>query len=425
MAEEVIFGGDEEDQTEQQDSQKSLLDEQKEETEEESEKVPEETEQEDEDKDSSEELLQTEETGENTEKDEVSEPEGNSDLEEQFQERLDEMENRFEGRIESLENQLEEEKASDGLDELEQRINVLESNSGLKAEFVEDLEARLDGLENAREELNEKIEELDSQDGDVSEEEIKNLKASIEDLPDSDIVKDIESELEEVKDRVAEKSDLISDVRENLIERIEEVEESGADTNELDKARVKADNLESRIESLEDSDAKDVSEFEDRIDELEASLSDIRWIFNDFEDLAELKLLTDEEFEDLKASDQEFDVDVESIEDRVNGLQERFDELEDAHYDLKDELGGVGSDEELGLIRERLNQVESNSGIEAEFIDTLEDRIEALEAEKQPDIEPILNEIERQEEEVRDIREGYQELGEMMRVILKELRETR
>jgi molecular chaperone GrpE (heat shock protein) len=40
------------------------------------------------------------------------------------------------------------------------------------------------------------------------------------------------------------------------------------------------------------------------------------------------------------------------------------------------------------------------------------------------DLGTVVDELERQEKEIEDIREGYEELGEMMQLVLDELRDT-
>ena len=44
---------------------------------------------------------------------------------------------------------------------------------------------------------------------------------------------------------------------------------------------------------------------------------------------------------------------------------------------------------------------------------------------EQSDIEAIVDEMERQEDAIEDIREGYQELGEMMELILRNYKNSR
>ncbi|MFB6147633.1 MAG: hypothetical protein ABEJ66_02005 [Candidatus Nanohaloarchaea archaeon] len=57
----------------------------------------------------------------------------------------------------------------------------------------------------------------------------------------------------------------------------------------------------------------------------------------------------------------------------------------------------------------------------------LEARVEDLEKEAgtSEDVEVLIDEIERQQEEIEELREGYQEIGEITKLVLKELRETR
>ena len=68
--------------------------------------------------------------------------------------------------------------------------------------------------------------------------------------------------------------------------------------------------------------------------------------------------------------------------------------------------------------KEEFNEVRSR-------IRNLEEKVESSEEVAQEDLETVVDELDRQENEIKDIREGYEELGEMMKLILQELRETR
>ena len=92
---------------------------------------------------------------------------------------------------------------------------------------------------------------------------------------------------------------------------------------------------------------------------------------------------------------------------------------------------------EIDDLRDEMQEVKDKSSIHTEGVEKRLSKLEEMErdndrrlqeieeSDDSPNIEPVFEEIERQQNEIQDIREGYQELGEMMQVILKELREQR
>jgi len=57
--------------------------------------------------------------------------------------------------------------------------------------------------------------------------------------------------------------------------------------------KVEIQNLEKQIEDVKEKDEqRDVSKLEDEVEQLKGMVSDFKWIFNDFDDLANLKLLS-------------------------------------------------------------------------------------------------------------------------------------
>jgi hypothetical protein len=145
------------------------------------------------------------------------------------------------------------------------------------------------------------------------------------------------------------------------------------------------------MDGIEEKESQEkIEELEDELDQIKSIVMDFRWIFNDFDDLSQLKLLSEQEYQDLKSGDG-------------GELQEMFESL----------------DERLARI------LEETSG---DKVDRLEERIDRLEEKTeedvQEDLEVIVDKIEDQDSQMEEIREGYVELGEMMQILLEEYRNS-
>ncbi len=144
--------------------------------------------------------------------------------------------------------------------------------------------------------------------------------------------------------------------------------------------------MEGEVEDIESrvSDS-DHEELRQRLESVEGVISDIKLLFNDVDDLSQLKLLTADEYEELQQTDDTTQPERPDLEDLGALLERRFDALEEKF--------------------EQQAQTESS--------------------ESGDDLRLVVEELEDQNERMDDLGDAYQELGEMMKLVLQQLRSTK
>jgi hypothetical protein len=146
---------------------------------------------------------------------------------------------------------------------------------------------------------------------------------------------------------------------------------------------VEVQNVESRLEDIESrvSDS-DNEELRQRLESVEGVISDIKLLFNDVDDLSQLKLLTTDEYEELQQAEKPREPDGPDLEDLGALLERRFDALEEK----------------------------------------FEQQAQGEQPESSDDLRLVVEELEDQNERMDDLGDAYQELGEMMKLVLQQLR---
>jgi len=132
------------------------------------------------------------------------------------------------------------------------------------------------------------------------------------------------------------------------------------------------------------------------------------------DDLADLKLLSKDEFEDLKQGQDQLRNKVEVISEKEGSEQDSSEAIEALNENLENLTDQLAKNSGRESVETRLQRVEDQvADME------LDDSEEGVSEE---DFNTVLDEIERQKNEIQEIRNGYEELGEMMQLVLKQLR---
>ncbi len=314
--------------------------------------------------------------------------------------------------IENLKEK-EDENYSDLKDDIEDvRDDLSGLNSGDLEERVAKIEESAEGLEKALEEAksDQDVEEVRNRLDDL-EESIREVETQVDQEDLRSEVDDIRGSLNEIEDDISglhsglsdNESD-IEDFRVEIDERLEKLKsdiDSGSDVPEdfdfqrIGELEVSLDNLETRVDKLESRESQEmIKDIREELDQVKSIVSDFKWLFNDFDDLSELKLLSVDEYEEIKAQD--------AGQDDVKNLFQSVDERLSKIIDV------TSSAEDVKKLEERVERIEQS-------VDQPDDKLEE-------DLEAIVSKIESQDKEIREIREGYTELGEMMQLLLNQHR---
>jgi hypothetical protein len=200
---------------------------------------------------------------------------------------------------------------------------------------------------------------------------LENLESKVSDIDGSADEQNID-ELEKQVNQAASQGSV-----EDLTDRVDETDDK------VDAVKVELQNMESEVEDIESrvSDS-DHEELRQRLESVEGVISDIKLLFNDVDDLSQLKLLTADEYEELQQTDDTTQPERPDLEDLGALLERRFDALEEKF--------------------DQQTQTESS--------------------EPGDDLRLVVEELEDQNERMDDLGDAYQELGEMMKLVLQQLR---
>ena len=236
----------------------------------------------------------------------------------------------------------------------------------------------LESSEERAGELDEKIEKVETQ-ADEKTEELSEEFDEHRKEAEKDI-EDLRTEIGEVREKAEEEPDL----------EIPEI-----DTDRIDELEVALDNIETRLDKIEEKESQEtVSDLQEEFDQVKSIVMDFKWLFNDFDDLSNLKLLSKEEYEELKLDEDSQE--VLEVQKLFRSLDERLENI----------LDSTSSAEELSQLEQRIERIEDR---------TTDEKV-------QEDVRALAEKVEQQDKQIEEIRKGYTELGEMMEILLEEYR---
>ncbi|WP_336328442.1 chromosome segregation protein SMC [Halovenus sp. HT40] len=294
---------------------------------------------------------------------------------------------------------------SDGkLERVAAKINDLEDQRQETREEIRDVESRLEDARDREGEANEQVREIASE-IEKRESEIEETEARIDRMETE--LADIEIEREDVSDRMDELETEIGEQNESIAEIEEMIDDLEAEVEDS-----KLPELTAEAESIRE----DIDDLQRRQDELDAELNEltlekeyaedaIEDLHDDIEAAQQRKETAEDQIEEFEEAIEEKEAELDEKEEEVAELEEELAELKGEREELREQLSEAKQERDeaqkaVDSVEDDLAELRDEEERLTWEIDELEAKVGEYDPEEIPDHETVEAEIKRLEGEM-------------------------